>query len=225
MPYETYDTIKFSAPISSNGDCFDRYIIRIEEMRQSLNIIQQAILNIPIGLIKAENYKIVIPKRQQLKHSMVSLINHFKLYSEGFSVTKGELYTGVEAPKGEFLRHRQLIMYINTDILWFYSYFIYNISFFKVNALEPEFASRLFNAKRDGLVTEGTFNEVWFEGCNKMKKVSSCHKGMSKLSASQNKLLGLTQVNSYFYTGSTLPCHDNDMLRKCIFSFSDPEFR
>lgn len=102
MPYETYDTIKFSAPISSNGDCFDRYIIRIEEMRQSLNIIQQAILNIPIGLIKAENYKIVIPKRQQLKYSMVSLINHFKLYSEGFSVTKGELYTGVEAPKGEF---------------------------------------------------------------------------------------------------------------------------
>lgn len=116
-------------------------------------------------------------------------------------------------------------MYINIDILWFYTYFTYNISFFKVNALEPEFASRSFNAKRDGLVTGLTFNEVWFEGCNEMKKVSSCHKGMSKLSESQNKVLGLTQVNSYFYTGSTLPQCDNDMLRECIFSFSDPGFR
>ena len=116
-------------------------------------------------------------------------------------------------------------MYINIDILRFYSYFTYDISFFKVNALEPEFASRSFNAKRDGLVTGGTFNEVWFEGCNKMKKVSSCHKGMSKLSESQNRVLGLTQVNSYLYTGSTLPQRDNDMLRECIFSFSDPGFR
>lgn len=97
--------------------------------------------------------------------------------------------------------------------------------FFKVNALEPEFASRSFNAKRDGLVTGGTFNEVWFEGCNKMKKVSSCHRGMSKLSESQNRVLGLTQVNSYLYTGSTLLQRDNDMLRECIFSFSDPGFR
>jgi len=116
-------------------------------------------------------------------------------------------------------------MYINIDIFQFYSYFIYDISFFKVNALEPEFASRSFNAKRDGLVTGGTFNEVCFEGCNEMKKVSSCHKDMSKLSESHNRVLGLTQVNSYFYTGPTLPQRDNDMLRECIFSFSDPEFR
>ena len=82
------------------------------------------------------------------------------------------------------------MMYIKFVILRFYIYF--NFSFFKFNALEPEFAFIVFNAKRDGLVTEGTFNEMWFEGCNEMKKVSSCHKGMSKLSESQNKVLGLT---------------------------------
>lgn len=117
-------------------------------------------------------------------------------------------------------------MYINFNILRFYSYFTVGISFLKkINALELEFASRSFNAKRDGLVTGSTFNEVWFEGCNEMKKVPSCHKGRSKLSESQNRVLGLTQVNFYFYTGSTLPQRGDDMLRVCIFSFSDPGFR
>ena len=83
-------------------------------------------------------------------------------------------------------------MYIKFVILRFYIYFIFNFSFFKFNALEPEFAFIFFNVKRDGLVTEGTFNEMWFEGCNEMKKMSSCHKDTSKLSESQNKVLGLT---------------------------------
>jgi NADH:ubiquinone oxidoreductase subunit D len=71
-------------------------------MRQSLSIIQEAILQIPLGKVKSENYKLVAPKRSSLKSSMEQLIHHFKLYSEGFSVPKGETYVGVEAPKGEF---------------------------------------------------------------------------------------------------------------------------
>ena len=116
-------------------------------------------------------------------------------------------------------------MYIKFVTLRFYICFIFNFSFFKFNTLEPEFALLFFKAKRDGLVTGGTFNEVWFEGCGEMKNVSSCHKGISKLSESQNKVLGLTQVNSYFYTGSTLPQRGNIKLRKCIISSSDPGFR
>ena len=104
IPYEIYNLLNFYIPISSHGDCFDRYIIRIEEMRQSLDIIQNAILELPCGKIKAENYKLVAPKRSTLKFSMESLINHFKLYSEGFSVPMAETFVGVEAPKGEFLR-------------------------------------------------------------------------------------------------------------------------
>jgi group II intron reverse transcriptase/maturase len=100
----------------------------------------------------------------------------------------------------------------------------FNVTIFKVNALEPEFAFFIFCAKRGGLVTEDTFNEMCFEGCNEMKKVSSCHKDMSKLSVSQSKL-GLTRVNSCFNTGSTLPQRDNNKLRECIISFSDPGFR
>jgi NADH dehydrogenase I D subunit len=101
-PYETYSNIDFSVPISFNGDCFDRYAIRVEEMRQSLGIIQDAVLQIPLGKIKSENYKLVAPKRSSLKTSMESLINHFKLYSEGFSLPRAGSFVGVEAPKGEF---------------------------------------------------------------------------------------------------------------------------
>ena len=101
-PYETYSSLDFCIPISSYGDCFDRYVIRVEEMRQSLRIIQQSILQIPSGKIKCENYKLVAPKRLALKLSMEHLINHFKLYSEGFNVPRNETYLGVEAPKGEF---------------------------------------------------------------------------------------------------------------------------
>ena len=86
-------------------------------------------------------------------------------------------------------------MYIKFIILRVYIYFIFSFFFFEFNALEPEFAFiyiYFFQCKRDGLVTEGTFNEMWFEGCNEMKKMSSCHKDTSKLSESQNKVLGLT---------------------------------
>jgi NADH:ubiquinone oxidoreductase subunit D len=101
-PYEVYGDINFAIPISTNGDCFDRYVIRVEEMRQSLGIIQEAILGIPTGSVKSANYKLVSPKRSVLKFSMEHLINHFKYYSEGFSLPKNETYVGVEAPKGEF---------------------------------------------------------------------------------------------------------------------------
>ena len=116
-------------------------------------------------------------------------------------------------------------MYISIDILRFYTYITCNISCVKVNILKPEFAFVFFNAKRDGLVTKSTSNELLFESCNRMKKIPSCHKGMSKLSKSYNKFLGLTQVNFHFYTGSTLPQRDNDMLRECIVSFFDSGFR
>jgi NADH dehydrogenase (ubiquinone) Fe-S protein 2 len=100
--YEVYDSIDFSVPVGSYGDCFDRFLIRIEEMRQSLLIIYQAINNIPAGEVKIDDFKLVPPKRSYLKNSMEELIHHFKYYSEGFSVPAGYVYTAVEAPKGEF---------------------------------------------------------------------------------------------------------------------------
>jgi NADH-quinone oxidoreductase subunit D len=89
-------------PISANGDCFDRYALRVEEMRQSLDIIQSAIISLPRGKVKSESHKVTPPSRAVLKSSMESLILHFKLYSKGFSIKNGESYIGVEAPKGEF---------------------------------------------------------------------------------------------------------------------------
>lgn len=102
QPYEIYDQLSFEIPIGKNGDCFDRYLVRIHEMRQSLNIIEQCINKIPNGPIKTDDNKLVPPSRALMKHSMESLIHHFKLYSEGFSVPTGETYAAVEAPKGEF---------------------------------------------------------------------------------------------------------------------------
>jgi NADH dehydrogenase (ubiquinone) Fe-S protein 2 len=101
-PYEVYNDLEFSIPVGLKGDCYDRYLIRIEEMRQSLNILSQCINLIPKGFIKNTDNKIFPPTRAHMKHSMESLIHHFKLFSEGFSVPKGETYVGVEAPKGEF---------------------------------------------------------------------------------------------------------------------------
>ena len=101
-PYEIYDQLDFDIPVGKNGDCYDRYLLRVEEMRQSLRIIHQVINNMPNGLIKVDDQKISPPSRGQMKKSMESLIHHFKLYSEGFSVPSGETYTAVEAPKGEF---------------------------------------------------------------------------------------------------------------------------
>lgn len=102
LGYEIYDTLDFNIPIGIDGDCYDRYLVRIEEMRQSLNIIYQCINNMPNGLIKTDDKKITPPSRTNMKTSMEALIHHFKLYSEGFNVPKGEIFASVEAPKGEF---------------------------------------------------------------------------------------------------------------------------
>jgi NADH dehydrogenase (ubiquinone) Fe-S protein 2 len=102
QPYEVYDKVDFDIPVGTNGDCYDRYLIRIEEMRQSLRIINQVINMLPGGPVKTDDKKITAPSRVNMKQSMESLIHHFKLYTEGYSVPAGETYTGTEAPKGEF---------------------------------------------------------------------------------------------------------------------------
>jgi NADH dehydrogenase (ubiquinone) Fe-S protein 2 len=101
-PYEIYDSLDFSIPVGTNGDCYDRYLIRLEEMRQSLRIINQAINLIPEGNIKTDDRKIAPPSRAHMKQSMEPLIHHFKLYTEGYNVPAGDTYTATEAPKGEF---------------------------------------------------------------------------------------------------------------------------
>ena len=102
QPYEIYDQLDFSIPVGSRGDCYDRYFLRVEEMRQSLNIINQCLNKIPTGPIKADVQKITTPSRLQLKQSMEALIHHFKLHTEGYTIPAGETYAAVEAPKGEF---------------------------------------------------------------------------------------------------------------------------
>jgi NADH:ubiquinone oxidoreductase subunit D len=102
MPYEVYSKIKFKVPYSLNGDCYDRYLLRIEELRQSNRIILNVLNNIPKGKIKIENYKIIPPTRKQTKNMMEALIHHFKLYSNGLIINTNGSYVAVEAPKGEF---------------------------------------------------------------------------------------------------------------------------
>uniref|UniRef100_A0A8C6PTA1 NADH dehydrogenase [ubiquinone] iron-sulfur protein 2, mitochondrial n=1 Tax=Nothobranchius furzeri TaxID=105023 RepID=A0A8C6PTA1_NOTFU len=102
QPYDKYDEVEFDVPIGSNGDCYDRYLCRVEEMRQSLRIILQALNKMPEGEIKVDDAKVSPPKRSEMKTSMESLIHHFKLYTEGYQVPPGATYTAVEAPKGEF---------------------------------------------------------------------------------------------------------------------------
>jgi NADH dehydrogenase (ubiquinone) Fe-S protein 2 len=102
QPYEVYGDMDFDIPVGTNGDCYDRYLIRIEEMRQSLRIIMQVLNMIPAGPVKTDDKKITVPSRVNMKQSMESLIHHFKLYTEGYSVPTGETYTATEAPKGEF---------------------------------------------------------------------------------------------------------------------------
>ena len=102
QPYEVYDQMDFLIPVGKNGDCYDRYLVRMEEMRQSVRIIKQCLEKMPEGPVKVKNYKITTPPRQEMKTSMEALIHHFKLYTEGYHVPKGETYTVVEAPKGEF---------------------------------------------------------------------------------------------------------------------------
>jgi NADH-quinone oxidoreductase subunit D len=102
QPYDVYDQFDFDVPIGKNGDCYDRYVCRVEEMAQSLKIIRQCISDMPQGPVLAEDAKIAPPRRGDMKQSMEALIHHFKLYTEGFHVPAGETYTAVEAPKGEF---------------------------------------------------------------------------------------------------------------------------
>jgi len=102
QPYDCYSELDFKIPIGTNGDCFERFLVRVEEMRQSIAIIEQCIKRLPTGPSISDDPRIVPPKRNQMKSSMESLINHFKLFTEGFHVPKGETYTCVEAPKGEF---------------------------------------------------------------------------------------------------------------------------
>ena len=102
QPYECYDQLEFKIPIGKNGDCYDRYLCRVEEMRESVKIINQCLNQLPKGPIKTMDGKISPPPKKDLKDSMEALIHHFKLFTEGYRVDKNEVYTAVEAPKGEF---------------------------------------------------------------------------------------------------------------------------
>jgi NADH-quinone oxidoreductase subunit D len=106
QPYECYSELEFDIPIGKNGDCFDRYLIRMEEMRQSTRIMKQCLEKLMSktgqGPVTVDDNKIVPPKRAEMKRSMEALIHHFKLYTEGYHVPAGEVYAAVEAPKGEF---------------------------------------------------------------------------------------------------------------------------
>ena len=102
QPYECYEELAFEIPVGKNGDCFDRYLVRIEEMRQSVKIMKQCVEKMPGGPVYVQNTKVTPPKRGEMKRSMEALIHHFKLYTEGYHVPAGEAYAAVEAPKGEF---------------------------------------------------------------------------------------------------------------------------
>ncbi|MBA4118615.1 MAG: NADH-quinone oxidoreductase subunit D [Candidatus Puniceispirillum sp.] len=101
-PYDAYDRIDFDVPVGKHGDCYDRYLVRVEELRQSVRIIEQCLAHMPEGPVMTDNLKVSPPSRAQMKHDMEALIHHFKLYTEGYHVSAGETYTAVEAPKGEF---------------------------------------------------------------------------------------------------------------------------
>ncbi|MBC8339458.1 MAG: NADH-quinone oxidoreductase subunit D [Rhodospirillales bacterium] len=102
QPYDAYAKMDFDVPIGKHGDCYDRYLVRVYEMRQCLRIIKQCLEEMPGGRCKTNDRKIAPPSRADMKHSMEALIHHFKLYTEGYHVPAGETYTAVEAPKGEF---------------------------------------------------------------------------------------------------------------------------
>jgi NADH-quinone oxidoreductase subunit D len=104
QPYETYSELDFDIPVGVNGDCYDRYLVRIEELRQSNHIIRQCVqwLRANPGPVMVDDHKLVPPSREQMKDDMESLIHHFKLFTEGYTVPPGEAYAAVEHPKGEF---------------------------------------------------------------------------------------------------------------------------
>ena len=102
QPYDVYDRVDFDVPIGKHGDCYDRYLVRMYELRESLKIVRQCLQDMPSGPVKVDDRKVSPPPRAEMKHSMEALIHHFKLYTEGYHVPEGETYTVVEAPKGEF---------------------------------------------------------------------------------------------------------------------------
>lgn len=104
-PYEIYEELEFDVPIGKHGDCYDRYLVRVEEMYQSVRIIKQCLEKIPTGEVKSLDSKMIPPNRKDMKESMEAMIHHFKLYTEGYDVPAGEAYGVVEAPKGEFGVH------------------------------------------------------------------------------------------------------------------------
>ena len=102
QPYEVYDKLDFDIPVGKTGDCYARYLVRMEEMRQSIRLMKQCLKDMPGGPVKSDDYKISPPPRAEMKNSMEALIHHFKLFTEGYHVPAGETYAAVEAPKGEF---------------------------------------------------------------------------------------------------------------------------
>jgi len=100
-PYDAYDQVEFDVPVGVNGDCYDRYLCRMEEFRQSLRIIHQCLNKMPAGPVRVEDYKIAPPPRAAMKENMEALIHHFLLYTKGYAVPPGETYSAIEAPKGE----------------------------------------------------------------------------------------------------------------------------
>ena len=102
QPYDSYEDFDFKVPIGKNGDCYDRYLCQMDEMRESVKIMTQCINNMPSGEVINRDTKIAPPKRAEMKESMEAIIHHFKFFTEGFHVPEGEIYTAVEAPKGEF---------------------------------------------------------------------------------------------------------------------------
>ncbi|MBC8303595.1 MAG: NADH-quinone oxidoreductase subunit D [Pelagibacterales bacterium] len=102
QPYDVYNLINFNIPTGTNGDCYDRYLIRITEMRESLSIIEQCLNKMKQGIVQTTDTKLVAPKRKDIKSSMESLTHHFKVFTQGFTVPNSETYTASEAPKGEF---------------------------------------------------------------------------------------------------------------------------
>ncbi|MBF6602343.1 MAG: NADH-quinone oxidoreductase subunit D [Sphingorhabdus sp.] len=102
QPYDVYDRMEFDVPVGTSGDCYDRFMVRVEEVRQSARIMRQCLNEMPEGPVSSSDRKVVPPKRGEMKQSMEALIHHFKLYTEGFHVPAGEVYVATESPKGEF---------------------------------------------------------------------------------------------------------------------------
>ena len=102
QPYDVYDRMDFEVPVGTKGDCYDRFMVRVEEVRQSARIIKQCLAEMPEGPVASDDRKVVPPRRADMKQSMEALIHHFKLYTEGFHVPAGEVYVATESPKGEF---------------------------------------------------------------------------------------------------------------------------